>query len=58
MRITPVDLLALGFADAVVRPSSVGHHLASLVSMPAEERRARRWQRWGGRLPGDLPEKL
>jgi acetyl-CoA carboxylase alpha subunit len=54
MRITPADLLALGFADAVVAPAAAAQHLVRLVEMPGEERLARRWARWGGALPGGL----
>ena len=54
MRITPADLLALGFADAVVPLSSVARHLAELVDRSDSERLDRRAERWGRGLPGKL----
>jgi acetyl-CoA carboxylase carboxyl transferase subunit beta len=54
MRITPADLLALGFADAVVSPAAAAQHLTRLAEMSGEQRLARRWARWGGALPGGL----
>jgi len=54
MRITPGDLLSLGFADAVVSPQAVGQHLAGLEQMSADDRLVRRSARWGAALPGDL----
>jgi acetyl-CoA carboxylase carboxyl transferase subunit beta len=54
MRITPADLHALGFADAVVPPVSVGSYLAELVQMSDDDRLVRRWDRWGAGLPGNL----
>jgi acetyl-CoA carboxylase carboxyl transferase subunit beta len=54
MRITPADLLALGFADAVAEPADAAAHLARLCEMSAAERLVRRRDRWGGPLPGHL----
>jgi acetyl-CoA carboxylase alpha subunit len=54
MRITPGDLLALGFADAVADPTDAAAHLAAIESAPAAERVARRLSRWGAPLPGEL----
>jgi acetyl-CoA carboxylase alpha subunit len=54
MRITPGDLLALGFADAIARPADAASHLAAIESAPAAERLARRLARWGAALPGSL----
>ena len=55
MRITPADLLALGFADAVVSgagdlPAYVGQQLAR----PPDARREARRVRWSSPLPGEL----
>lgn len=52
MRVTPADLLRLGFADAVTEPAAVAGHLAELAEMSEEERVVRRRNRWGGPLPG------
>jgi acetyl-CoA carboxylase carboxyltransferase component len=51
MRITPADLLALGFADAIAQPGDVAGHLRGLAA-PADltARRAR----WSAALPGAL----
>ena len=54
MRITPAELLALGFADALATPADVSGHLAELASVPADVRRERRLLRWSGPLPGTL----
>jgi acetyl-CoA carboxylase carboxyl transferase subunit beta len=54
MRVTPADLLALGFADAVVRPEAAASYLERLLDMSDDERLARRWARWKAPLPGDL----
>jgi acetyl-CoA carboxylase carboxyl transferase subunit beta len=54
MRITPPDLLALGFADALVEPAAVTGHLDRLTDSPDSDRLARRIRRWGGALPGHL----
>jgi len=54
MRITPADLLALGFADALVTPSAVASYLAQLVSVPGDVRRELRLSRWSEALPGAL----
>ncbi|MDT7570954.1 MAG: acyl-CoA carboxylase subunit beta [Actinomycetota bacterium] len=52
MRITPADLLALGFADAVGAPADVASHLAELMSRSGAERYADRLRRWAGPLRG------
>jgi acetyl-CoA carboxylase alpha subunit len=54
MRITPADLLALGFADALATPADVAARLAALVAVPDDERRAVRLLRWSAPLPGTL----
>ncbi|MCU1674595.1 MAG: carboxyl transferase [Frankiales bacterium] len=54
MRITPADLLALGCADALGGPADLAGHLDRLAALPADERLARRAQRWGAPVPGDL----
>jgi acetyl-CoA carboxylase carboxyltransferase component len=54
MRLTPSDLLALGFADAVAAPGAAAAYLADLERMPTDERLARRTARWGAPLPGGL----
>jgi acetyl-CoA carboxylase carboxyl transferase subunit beta len=52
MRITPHDLLALGFADAFAEASDVPGHLVALLARgPSREDRLRRWS---GALPGQL----
>lgn len=52
MRITPADLLALGFADAIAEPSDVAGHLARLAAVPDQVRRELRLSRWSAPLPG------
>jgi acetyl-CoA carboxylase alpha subunit len=52
MRITPDDLLRLGFADALAEPSDVPGHLQQLVTQDREERLQRRAERWSGPLRG------
>jgi acetyl-CoA carboxylase carboxyltransferase component len=52
MRITPADLIAMGFADAVAAPGDVASYLVGLMHIPAAERLARRRARWGAPLPG------
>ncbi|MFN2538173.1 MAG: carboxyl transferase domain-containing protein [Mycobacteriales bacterium] len=52
MRITPGDLLRLGFADALAEPSDVPGHLDELVRTGRAERLALRAARWSGPLPG------
>ena len=52
MRITPGDLLALGFAAAVAEVSDLPGHLASLLDRGPS--RADRVRRWSGPLPGQL----
>ena len=54
MRITPDDLLRLGFADALAEPSDVPGHLESLLALERETRLGRRAQRWSSPLPGRL----
>ncbi len=54
MRITPADLLDLGFADALAEPSDVPGHLAELVRLGREVRLGQRAIRWAGPLPGLL----
>jgi acetyl-CoA carboxylase carboxyl transferase subunit beta len=52
MRITPADLLALGFADAVTGPEGVVAAVGRLAAVPGKERLAARLARWSGPLPG------
>ncbi|MBK5307303.1 MAG: acetyl-CoA carboxylase subunit alpha/beta [Frankiaceae bacterium] len=52
MRITPADLVRLGFADAVVWPDAMSASVAGLVEMSDDDRLVRRRARWGGALPG------
>jgi acetyl-CoA carboxylase alpha subunit len=54
MRITPADLLGLGFADALAEPTDVAGHLAQLVGQETEARLLRRTRRWSSPLPGSL----
>jgi acetyl-CoA carboxylase carboxyl transferase subunit beta len=54
MRITPNDLVALGFADAISAPGDVASYLVRVAELPAGERLVRRRQRWGTPLPGQL----
>jgi acetyl-CoA carboxylase alpha subunit len=54
MRITPEDLLRLGFADALAEPSDVPGHLEPLLALDRETRLGRRAQRWSRPLPGRL----
>ena len=54
MRLTPADLLALGFADAVVAPADVAFHLAQLTTTSEQVRRELRLSRWSAPLPGSL----
>jgi acetyl-CoA carboxylase alpha subunit len=54
MRITPSDLLALGFADALATPSELAAHLARAVELPDAERLEKRQMRWSAPLPGRL----
>jgi acetyl-CoA carboxylase carboxyl transferase subunit beta len=54
MRITPADLLALGFADALVTPSDVAEHLARIAALPSDVRRELRLSRWSDPLPGTI----
>ena len=54
MRITPDDLLRLGFADAVAEPADLPGHLAELVTLVPEVRLGQRAARWSGPLPGRL----
>ena len=52
MRITPSDLLTLGFADAIAAPGKLASYLVRLTVMSDRERLALRRSRWGGALPG------
>ncbi len=54
MRITPTDLLALGFADALATPADLSSYLLALEALPAEARRAARVSRWSAPLTGRL----
>jgi hypothetical protein len=54
MRITPADLLALGFADALGGPEDLAAAVERLVAVPVEERLRVRGLRWSGPLPGTL----
>jgi acetyl-CoA carboxylase carboxyl transferase subunit beta len=54
MRITPADLLALGFADAVTAPEGVVAAMGRLSAVPEQDRLAARRERWSGPLPGHL----
>jgi acetyl-CoA carboxylase carboxyl transferase subunit beta len=54
MRITPADLLALGFADAPGGPEDLSAAVDGLLAVPQEERLAARRRRWSGPLPGAL----
>ena len=61
LRLRPVDLLTLGFADeATPEPDHeafvpyVASHAAHLASLDPAERRAARERRWSARLPGAL----
>jgi acetyl-CoA carboxylase carboxyl transferase subunit beta len=54
MRITPADLLALGFADALGGPEDLAREVGRLAAVPAAERLRVRGLRWSGPLPGAL----
>jgi acetyl-CoA carboxylase carboxyl transferase subunit beta len=54
MRITPADLLALGFADALGGPEDLAAEVARLSDVPGVERVSTRLLRWSGPLPGNL----
>lgn len=54
MRVTPADLLALGFADALVEPPDLAAHLVAVLELPEPARRAARAARWSAPLPGQL----
>ncbi len=54
MRVTPADLLALGFADALARPEDLAAHLAQIGRIAVEDRRSARLLRWSVPLSGDL----
>jgi acetyl-CoA carboxylase carboxyl transferase subunit beta len=61
LRLRPVDLLALGFADAAAPEpddpafaASVAGHVARLAAVDPVERRAARERRWSAPLPGTL----
>lgn len=57
MRIVPADLLALGFADALIAPEAVGVRLAELTEMSTDVRLGARAARWSGPLPGTLSSR-
>ncbi len=55
MRITPADLIDLGFADALVDPldrTATAAHLAGLAQHDPAVRREERLSRWSAPLPG------
>ncbi len=61
LRLRPVDLLALGFGDALVPEPSEGDfgpavrgHLARLAALDRASRLAARERRWSAPLPGVL----
>jgi acetyl-CoA carboxylase carboxyl transferase subunit beta len=54
MRITPADLLALGFADAVGGPELLPGEIGRLSGVPEAERLQARRLRWSAPLPGTL----
>jgi acyl-CoA carboxylase subunit beta len=56
LRVVPADLLAQGFADALVDPvpAAVLPRLAALQEQDAQQRRDRRAQRWSRPLPGTV----
>ncbi len=54
MRITPADLLALGFADAVGGTELLSGEIGRLSAVPEQERLAKRVLRWSAPLPGSL----
>jgi acetyl-CoA carboxylase carboxyl transferase subunit beta len=54
MRITPDDLLRLGFADAIALPGDTASYLSRLSEMSGDERLVRRRTRWGAPLGGQL----
>ncbi len=54
MRITPADLLALGFADALATPADLSSYLVALVDLAPGRRRDTRLLRWSAPLSGTL----
>ena len=56
MRITPHDLVQLGFADRVAGAESVAAELVTLVDRAEEDRLRARLARWSSPLPGSLQE--
>jgi acetyl-CoA carboxylase carboxyl transferase subunit beta len=54
MRITPADLLGLGFADALGGVEDLAGAVAQLSGVPEQERLAARRLRWSAPLPGEL----
>jgi acetyl-CoA carboxylase carboxyl transferase subunit beta len=54
MRITPADLLGLGFADALGGVEDLAGAVSQLSGVPEEERLAARRLRWSAPLPGEL----
>jgi acetyl-CoA carboxylase alpha subunit len=54
MGITPADLLALGFADALGGPEDLAGQMARLSAVPVVDRLSVRRLRWSDPLPGNL----
>lgn len=54
MRITPADLLELGFADGLARVQDLAGHLAELSASTREGRQNARYLRWSAPLSGHL----
>lgn len=54
MRITPQDLLALGFADALGTPADLPAYVGRLADEAETAHLERRLERWGAPLPGHL----
>jgi acetyl-CoA carboxylase alpha subunit len=54
MRITPADLLALGFADEISGPEALAAHVVRLAAFTPSERLATRRARWSLPLSGTL----
>ena len=54
MRVTPADLLRLGFADCTGRAEDLAFHLDQLQARPRGERLDARLSRWSRPLPGTL----
>lgn len=54
MRITPEDLLRLGFADRLAGPEAVAEELERLAALDEGARLAARFARWSAPVPGSL----